>query len=62
VDPESESEQISLLKAELLRALEFADSALNRGAGSDLRRIALEMGIDPSREGEAAIEEDQEEE
>lgn len=62
VDQESESEQISLLKAELIRALEFADSALNKGAGADLRRIALEMGIDPSREGEAAIEEYLEEE
>ena len=62
VDPQSEGEQISLLKAELLRALEFADSSLNRGAGADLRRIAIEMGIDPSREGEAAIEEDSEEE
>lgn len=62
VDPESEGEQISLLKAELVRALEFADSAFNKGAGADLRRIAIEMGIDPSREGEAAIEEDPEEE
>ncbi len=61
IDPESESEQISLLKAELIRALEFANSALNKGAGADLRRIALEMGIDPSPDGEAAIEEDQEE-
>lgn len=62
VDPEGESEQISLLKAELVRALEFANSALNKGAGADLRRIALEMGIDPLPNGEAAIEEDQEEE
>jgi superfamily II DNA or RNA helicase len=62
VDPEIEGEQISLLKAELVRALEFADSSLNRGAGADLRRIAIEMGIDPSSAGEAAIEEDQEEE
>jgi superfamily II DNA or RNA helicase len=62
VDRESESDQISLLKAELIRALEFAESALNKGAGADLRRIALEMGLEPSREGEAAIEEDQEEE
>jgi superfamily II DNA or RNA helicase len=62
IDPESESEQISLLKAELIRALEFANSALNKGAGADLRRIALEMGIDPSPDAEAAIEEDQEEE
>ena len=61
IDPQSESEQISLLKAELIRALEFANSALNKGAGADLRRIALEMGIDPSPDGEAAIEEDQEE-
>lgn len=60
VDPQTESEQISLLKSELIRALEFADSALNKGAGADLRRIALEMGIDPSREGDAAVEEDQE--
>ena len=60
VDPQNEGEQISLLKAELLRALEFADSSLNKGAGADLRRIAIEMGIDPSREGEAAIEEDSE--
>lgn len=57
-----ESEQISLLKAELIRALEFAGSALNSAAGSDLRRIALEMGIDPSHEVSAAIEEDTEEE
>jgi DNA phosphorothioation system restriction enzyme len=62
VDQENDSEQISLLKAELIRALEFADSALNKGAGADLRRIALEMGIDPSREGETAIEENLEEE
>ena len=61
IDPESESEQISLLKAELIRALEFANSALNKGAGADLRRIALEMGIDPAPDGEAAIEEDLEE-
>ena len=62
VDPESESDQISLLKAELIRALEFANSALNRGAGSDLRRIALEMGLDITQESDAAIEDDSEEE
>ncbi|WP_080337627.1 DEAD/DEAH box helicase family protein [Enterobacter ludwigii] len=62
LNQESESEQISLLKAELIRALEFADSALNKGAGADLRRIALEMGIDSSCEDEAAIEDYLEEE
>lgn len=62
VDPKGESEQISLLKAELLRALEFANSALNKGAGADLRLIAIEMGIDPSEASDAAIEEEMEEE
>lgn len=62
LNQESESEQISLLKAELIRALEFADSALNKGAGADLRRIALEMGIDSSCKDEAAIEDYLEEE
>ncbi|MBW5811523.1 DEAD/DEAH box helicase family protein [Yersinia kristensenii] len=62
LDQESESEQISLLKAELIRALEFADSALNKGAGADLRRIALEMGIDSSCKDVAAIEDYLEEE
>lgn len=60
VDQHNESEQISLLKSELMRAIEFADSALNRGAGAELRRIAIQMGIDPLGEGDAAIEEDQE--
>jgi superfamily II DNA or RNA helicase len=62
IDPTDESELISLLKAELVRALEFAESALNRGAGADLRRIALEMGIDLSFSQSEAFEEDQEDE
>ena len=33
IDPENEPEQISLLKAEMIRALQFADAALNKGAG-----------------------------
>jgi len=45
VDPENEPEQISLLKAEMIRALQFADAALNKGAGSRLRSLALSMGI-----------------
>lgn len=45
VDPQNEPEQISLLKAEMIRALQFADSAINRGAGSRLRSIALFMGV-----------------
>jgi superfamily II DNA or RNA helicase len=59
VNAEEESDQIALLKAELLRALEFADHALNRGAGADLRRIAIEMGLDVSHQSDAAIEEEE---
>jgi superfamily II DNA or RNA helicase len=59
VNADEESDQISLLKAELLRALEFADHALNRGAGADLRRIAIDMGIDVSHQSDAAIEEEE---
>lgn len=45
VDAENEPEQISLLKAEMIRALQFADAAVNKGAGSRLRTLALGMGI-----------------
>jgi superfamily II DNA or RNA helicase len=62
VDSQNDGEQISLLKAEMMRAIEFADSALNRGAGAELREIAIQMGIEPFSDGDAAIEEDQEEE
>jgi superfamily II DNA or RNA helicase len=59
VNADEESDQIALLKAELLRALEFADHALNRGAGADLRRIAINMGIDVAHQSNAAIEEEE---
>lgn len=62
INAESEKDQISLLKSELMRALEFAESALNRGAGAELRRIALEMGINSSPDDVAVIEEDHEDE
>jgi superfamily II DNA or RNA helicase len=60
VDPDSEGDQISLLKAELIRALEFANSALNKSAGAELRRIAMDMGIDTDHPSDDAIEEDDE--
>lgn len=47
VSSESEPEQISLLKSELLRAIEFANHAINKGASSQLRSIAIDMGINP---------------
>jgi superfamily II DNA or RNA helicase len=46
VDLEAEPEQTSLLRAEMVRSIEFAQHALNRGAGAALRGIAMEMGID----------------
>lgn len=47
VDPEDEPEQMSLLRAELVRSIEFSKHAINRAAGAELRAIAIEMGIDP---------------
>lgn len=62
VDPENEPEQISLLKAELIRALQFADSALNKGAGSRLRLLALSMGITIDEAPQIGIEEEEDKE
>lgn len=47
VDPEDEKEQLGLLRAELVRSVEFAKHALNRTAAAELREIAINMGIDP---------------
>lgn len=47
VSAENEPEQISLLKAELLRSVEFAKHAINQMAGAELRSIAISMGLDP---------------
>ena len=61
VSVEDEPEQISLLKSELVRAVEFADHAINKGAGAELRKIAISMGIDPDSLLDSGIEEDEEE-
>lgn len=47
IDAEKEPEQISLLKAELLRSVEFANHAVNQMAGAELRSIAIDLGLDP---------------
>ena len=47
VDVEAEPEQTALLKAELGRSVEFANYAINKAAGAELRSIAISMGIDP---------------
>lgn len=62
VTPESvdnEPTQKSLLKSELRRAIEFADSALNASATASLRLIALRAGIDPASIDDAGTEDDQ---
>ena len=61
VSPESEPEQISLLKSELVRAIEFSDHAINKGANAELRRIAIDMGINPDDLLDSGFEETEEE-
>lgn len=60
VDPEDEKDQLGLLRAELVRSVEFANHALNRMAGAELREIAINMGIDPDGFDEREGEEDDE--
>lgn len=59
VNAVDEPEQISLLRAELLRAIEFAENAINRTAGAELREIAINMGLDPTTLIASGIEEDE---
>lgn len=61
VSAENEPEQTSLLRSELLRAIEFADHAINKGAGAELRNIAINMGIAPDSLFNCGLEEDKEE-
>ncbi|MFY7813120.1 MAG: DEAD/DEAH box helicase family protein [Candidatus Nanopelagicaceae bacterium] len=58
VDLENEPEQIGLLRSELLRSLEFANNAMNKGAGAQLRGIAMSMGLATSSNDGAQIEDD----
>jgi superfamily II DNA or RNA helicase len=53
-----EPEQIALLRAEFARAVEFAESAINRGAAAELRALAAEIGFDPDCAGDVGIEEE----
>lgn len=62
VVPESlddEPNQFSLLKSELVRAIEFASSAINKDAGAELRGIALRLGLDPDDLVDDGIEEEE---
>ena len=61
VSGHDEPEQISLLKSELVRAIEFANHAINKGAGAELRNIAISMGVYPDEQPSNGVEEDEEE-
>jgi len=62
VSLENEPEQIALLRSEFARAIEFADSAINRGAAAELRALATAMGFDPDSLSNEGAEEDEVEE
>lgn len=59
VSVDDELEQLALLKSELLRAIEFSDSALNKSAGAELREIARKIGFDPDAPANNGVEEDE---
>jgi superfamily II DNA or RNA helicase len=59
---EDEPEQLAILKSELLRAMEFSKSAINRDSGANLRAMALDLGLDPDLTVEDGIEDESEEE
>lgn len=61
VSTDDEPEQISLLKSELVRSIEFADHAINRGAGAELRDIAISKGIKLDNLLDSGFEDDEEE-
>ena len=54
---DDEPEQLSLLKSELLRAIEFSNSAINKSASAELRQIAIDIGFDPDEAINDGIEE-----
>lgn len=60
VSLEDEPDQYALFKSELLRAIEFANSALNLSAGAELRGIAARLGLDPDIITDDGIEGDEE--
>ena len=57
---EREPEQVSLLRSELLRSIEFAKNAINRDAAAELRSIAIHVGVAASDlSGEGFEDDDQ---
>jgi superfamily II DNA or RNA helicase len=48
---ESEPGQLSLLKSELQRSIQFSKTAINKSGSNKLINIAIELGIDPEEYG-----------
>jgi superfamily II DNA or RNA helicase len=57
-DLKDEPNQVALAKAELIRALEFADSSLNRFAAAEIRDIATRIGLGSDALSRTGFEED----
>lgn len=55
----NEPPDLSVLENELVRAIEFGKTALNRSATTDLERIVLAFGIDRSKYFEGGMEDDE---
>lgn len=53
-----EPDQTSLLKAEMLRSIEFADHALNKMAAAELRNLSANLGFDIATLSDVGIEDD----
>ncbi len=58
VKGDDEDDQMSLLKSELARAIEFADHAINQTANAQLREIAIDMGIEISELTDVGVEDE----
>ena len=61
VSLEDEPEQISLLKSEMVRSLEFARHATNATAGAAIRAVAISLGFDPDCLVDDGVEEENDE-
>lgn len=55
----TETDQLSLTRSELRRAMEFAKSAINGSAAADLREIAMRAGIGPDDLDDIGVEEEE---
>lgn len=57
-DSEAEPEQMALARSEIARALEFAETSLNRAASAEVREIAIQLGINVDALHDTGVEED----